>query len=273
MATTLPALRPIEDSLFLTLCCRALDNRSPDPVLGDALADQIVRTLEYDYGRLHIDTNLMLNAAWRAKKLDEVASRFLHDHPDGVGLDLGAGLDSRVQRIDPPSTAHWYDVDFPAVVAARAGLIPDRANAHVIGADVRDADWLDAVPTGRPAVVVADGLLGFLALDEVVSLLERLTSHFPSGEIAFNSYPKFAIWAIKHTPGTRSVADLVRFPGSDDPHEPERWNPALTLVREILLPREPEVAQFPAPLRTYYRLAAHSTSWSRKGTVVLHYRF
>jgi O-methyltransferase involved in polyketide biosynthesis len=115
--------------------------------------------------------------------------------------------------------------------------------------------------------------MGFLPLEEVVSLLNRLTDHFPTGEIAFNSYPRFAIWAVKHSRGTRSVADLIKFPGSDDPHEPERWNPRLALVREILIAREPEVAQFPSVLRAYYRMAAHSTAWSRKGTVVLHYRF
>jgi hypothetical protein len=37
-----------------------------------------------------------------------------------------------------------------AHVAAREGLIPDRAKAHNIGADVRDADWLNNVPTDRP---------------------------------------------------------------------------------------------------------------------------
>jgi O-methyltransferase involved in polyketide biosynthesis len=273
MATLLPTLTPIEDTLFLTLCCRALDARSPRPVLGDAMADQIVRTLDYDYGALHIDTNLMLNATLRAKKLDEIASRFLARHPDAVGVDLGAGLDTRAHRIDPPPTVDWYDVDFPDVVAARADLIPHRANTHAIGVDVRDPHSLDALPSGRPAVIVADGLMGFLTLEEVVSLLTRVTDRFPSGEIAFNSYPKFAIWAIHHTRGTRSVADLVKFPGSDDPHEPERWNPRLTLVREVLFAREPEVASFPPVLRAYYRLASHSTAWSRKGTVVLHYRF
>ena len=30
-------------------------------------------------------------------------------------------------------------------------------------ADVRDPDWLDAVPTGRPAVIVADGMTAFLS--------------------------------------------------------------------------------------------------------------
>jgi O-methyltransferase involved in polyketide biosynthesis len=273
MDSTLPTFTPLEDSLWLTLCARALDNRSPHPILGDATADQIVRTLDYDYGQLHVDTNLILNVALRAKKLDQVASEFLARHPDAVGLDLGAGLDTRMERLAPPSTVDWYDVDFPAVAAAREPLIPEHPNAHVIGADVTGEDWLDGVPTDRPAVIVADGLMGFLTQDELVSLWNRLIDHFPSGELVFNSYTRFAIWVARHARGTKSVAELVKFPGMDDPREPERWNPKLQLVREILLSREPEVDQFPPAWRRYHRLAAHSTAWSRTGTIVLHYRF
>jgi len=273
MVTTLPSLTPLEDSLFLTLCGRALDNRSPHPILGDEMADEIVRTLDYDYDKLNIDTNLRLNVALRAKKLDQVASRFVARHPDAVGIDLGAGLDTRRFRINAPSTVDWYDVDLPAVVAAREQAVPDRARAHDVGADVTTSAWLDDLPTGRPVVIVADGLMGFLSQDEMISLLNRLIGHFPSGEMIFNSYTRFAVWAAKHSPGTRSVADLIRFPGFDDPREPERWNPELELVAEILISREPEVAEFPTALRMYYRMSAHSTWWSRKGTVVLHFRF
>ncbi len=87
MTITLPTFTPLEESLFLTLCCRALDNRSQRPILGDAMADEIV-----------------LNATLRAQKLDEATSRFLARHPNAVGLDLDAGLDTRVVRLDPPST-------------------------------------------------------------------------------------------------------------------------------------------------------------------------
>ena len=273
MDSTLPTFTPLEDSLWLTLCARALDNRSPHPILGDATADQIVRTLDYDYDQLHVDTNLILNVALRAKKLDQVAAAFLARHPDAVGLDLGAGLDTRMERLAPPSTVDWYDVDFPAVAAARERLIPEHPNAHVVGADVTEEDWLDGVPTDRPAVIVADGLMGFLSQDELVSLWNRLIDHFPSGELVFNSYTRFAIWVARHARGTKSVAELVKFPGMDDAREPEGWNPELQLVREILLSREPEVAQFPPAWRRYHRLAAHSTAWSRTGTIVLHYRF
>jgi O-methyltransferase involved in polyketide biosynthesis len=273
MATTLPAMTPVEDSLFLTLCCRALDNRSPHPVLGDEIADEIVRTLDYDYERLHTNTDLVLNVALRAKKIDEVAASFLARHPDAVGLDLGAGFDTRSARISPPSTVDWFDVDLPEVAAARETVVPDRAKAHTIAADVTEQAWLDALPTDRPVVITADGLMGFLARDELVSLLDRLVAHFPTGELVFNGYTRFTIWVARHAPGTRSVADQVRFPGMDDPREPERWNPRLELIEEMLISRQPEIAQFPRVLRTYYRLQSHSTWWSRKGTLILHYRF
>ena len=85
------------------------------------MADQIVRTVDYDYEKLKIGTNLLLNATIRAKKMDEVVSAFIARHPDAVGLDLGAGLDTRSHRLDTPDTVDWYDVDFPAVAIARRG--------------------------------------------------------------------------------------------------------------------------------------------------------
>ena len=48
------------------------------------------------------------------------------------------------------------------------------ADAHNIGADLTDADRLNSIPTDRPAVIVADGLMGFLTKDDFVSLLHRL---------------------------------------------------------------------------------------------------
>ena len=273
MAITLPAFTPVEDSLFLTLYSRALDNRLSKPVLSDATADEIVRKLDYDFEQFKVNKNFILNVALRAKKLDEVASGFIRHHPDAVGLDLGAGLDARIVRIAAPATVDWYDVDYPAVVAARESLIPAHVNAHNIGADVTETEWLNAVPSDRPAVIVADGLMAFLSKDHMVSLLNRLISHFPSGEIAFNSYTKFAIWASKHVPSTSTVSALLEFPGVDDPRELESWNPKLKLIREILLTREPEIADYPTAVRLYNRFLATSTTLSRKGTIVLHYRF
>ncbi|HLL99286.1 MAG TPA: class I SAM-dependent methyltransferase [Rubrobacteraceae bacterium] len=273
MDVTLPAFTPVQESLFLTLCGRALDYRSPRPILADTMADEIVRKLDYDCAEFRLSVSPIINIALRAKKLDEVALTFVARHPGAVALDLGAGLDTRMFRVAPPSIVDWYDIDFPEVIAARQQLIPGRANGHGVGADLTELDWLNAIPTDRPAVIVADGLLAFLTQQDMISLLNCLTSHFPSGEVAFNGYTRFAIWAAKHYHGTQSVAALIYSPGFDDPHEPERWNPSLELVEEILLTREPEVAEFPLALRLVNRLAAYSAALSRRGTTVLHYRF
>jgi hypothetical protein len=72
--------------------------------------------------------------------------RFLARYTDAVGLDLDAGLDTRRERLAPLSTVEWCDVDFPAVATARERLVPERPNAHVTGADVRDPAWLDTIP-------------------------------------------------------------------------------------------------------------------------------
>jgi O-methyltransferase involved in polyketide biosynthesis len=45
-----------------------------------------------------------------------------------------------------------------------------------VGADLTDPNWPDAIPTDRPGVIVADGLMAFLTPDEWVSLFARATS-------------------------------------------------------------------------------------------------
>jgi hypothetical protein len=45
------------------------------------------------------------------------------------------------------------------------------------------------------------------------------------------------------------------------------------LIREILLTREPEVAEYPRAACLYIRFLATSKTLSRKGTIVLDYRF
>jgi len=107
-----------------------------------------------------------------------------------------------------------------------------------------------------------------------VSLLNRLVRHFPGGELAFNLYTRYAIWAVKHAPGVAAIAGGVLNPGFDDPRQPERWVGGLELVDEIFLTRAPEVAGLPLAMRTTARLVAPSARMSRLiGTVVVRYRF
>ena len=48
MSIVLPVFTPIEETLYLTLCGRALDNHLLNPILADPMAEQLVRKLGYD---------------------------------------------------------------------------------------------------------------------------------------------------------------------------------------------------------------------------------
>ncbi len=274
MATTLPTFTPLEDSLFLTLYARARDYRRPHPILGDAEADQIVRTVDYDYDQLDIDTNLILNVALRAKKLDQVASDFLARHPDAIGLDLGAGLDTRAVRIDPPSTVDWYDVDLPAVAAARERLVPTatqparhRRRRHREGLAGRHPHrpagrdrrrWVDGVPhPGRACVALEPAHQPF------PQRRDRLQQLHPLRDLGWPGTP----------PAPSPLPTSSSFPAWTTRANPKAGTPNCSWCGEIVLSREPEVAEFPPGWRHYHQLAAHSTTWSRTGTIVLHYRF
>jgi O-methyltransferase involved in polyketide biosynthesis len=281
VSMTLPAFTPAQESLFLTLGGRALDSRLPRPFLGDAMADEILRKTGYDLAtfpslvsRYVGPRAKVFDIAVRAKRLDEVVRRFVDRHPDAVVLDLGAGLDSRMVRIGPPSTVDWYDVDFPDVVTLRQQLLPQPANAHNIAADVTDPAWLAEVPADRPTVIVFDGLVAFVPQDGFVSLLNRLTNHFSGGELAFNLYTTWAVWALTHTKSLAAIAGGVANPGFNDPREPEHWVPGLKLIEETFLTRAPELGEFPLIARLANSLFAWSATVSRMvGTVVVRYRF
>lgn len=281
MSITLPEFTPAQESLFLTLGSRALDSRLPRPFLGDAMADEILTAVGYDLAKFpQLTTKLLdqrsrvFDAAVRAKKLDEMVRKFIVRHPDAIVLDLGAGLDGRMSRVEPPSTVDWYDVDYPDVVALRRKLLPQRTNGHNIGADLTTSGWLADIPGDRPTMIVADGLVLFLSHHDVVSLLNRLVAHLSGGELALNAYSTWAIWTFKHSRAMRAIADNVAHPGLNDPHELERWVDGLTLVEEIFLTRTPEVCELPVLGRLTSRLAARSATVSRMmRTLVLRYRF
>ncbi|WP_433711111.1 hypothetical protein ACQP2U_33345 [Nocardia sp. CA-084685] len=107
-----------------------------------------------------------------------------------------------------------------------------------------------------------------------MSLLNRLTGHFPSRELAFNHYTTYAVRAVKRMRSTAAIAGGVVNPGFNDPHAPEQWGARLSLVEEIFLTRAPEVAKGPLLARLGIQLIGRSAALSRIiGTVVLCYSF
>ncbi|TXI60880.1 class I SAM-dependent methyltransferase [Mycolicibacterium mageritense] len=222
--------RSVEWTNVCTLYLRASESRLPQPVLGDHAAAEAVDRIDYDFKRMHRAAQPWANqflVALRAKQLDDWTVSFLDKHPDAVVLHLGCGLDTRAFRIGRPAGVDWFDVDQPGVVELRRKLYDDGPGYRMIGSSVTDPGWLDEIPTGRPTLVIAEGLLMYLDEADVRALLQRLTDRFDTGEIAFDtiapSGPKLS----------RLFSNGIVKWGIGDAHELERWNPRLRLLERV----------------------------------------
>ncbi|HET9874245.1 MAG TPA: class I SAM-dependent methyltransferase [Mycobacterium sp.] len=267
----------VEQTAFLTEYARALDNRSQHPILSDALADEIVEQIDYDFAGFRMPASVIRQTALRAKMLDERAVKFTTRHPEAIVVDLGAGLSTAMLRVQPPATVDWYSIDLPRVIALRDKLVPAVARAHSVAADLTSADWTDTIPAGRPTMLIADGLFAFLPEPEVTKLFVHITGHFGSGELAFNDYGRvgpFSRLAMKLARrGMFSMLSRVwANPGFTDPQTPQRWNPRLRLVEQACLAHATEVESFPGMARTVTKVAGRFKVVARRARV-LRYRF
>ncbi len=170
----------VQKTLSPVLKAKALDNRLPDPILGDAYAEQTMRLLDPDYDKGRFGASqLGLAAVERARAHDEWARGFLGDHRRAVVLHLGCGLDARVFRIDPPDTVDWYDLDYPGVIELRQQFLPAREHCTLIASSVTDLTWLQRIPRGLPVLVIAEGLVPYLTETETKRLLISIVDTLP----------------------------------------------------------------------------------------------
>ncbi len=119
-------------------------------------------------------------------------------------------------------------------------------------------------------MLVADGLMAFMPGQAFKVMTGRLTSHFATGQFAFNAYTSLDLWAAN-----LRLPHSSRFLGGgiNEPHEPERWGARLDLMQELLLYRSPYVAKFPQPYRAMAWLCGLSTSICRHTNWVVTYAF
>ena len=269
MGFAITDLTPVEQTAFVTQYARAVDSRCPRPILGDTLADEIVGNIDYDFDALGVPASAIRQTALRAKLLDDRARDFIAEHPDAVVVDLGAGLATPMQRVAPPPTVDWYNVDRPNVIALRDAVVPGADHAHSVAASLADDTWTDAIPADRPTFLLADGLLAFVPESLLVNLFRHIPEHFASGELAINDYGRVSplnIAAMKIV--FNAVGSQWMYRGFSDAHTPERWSTRLHLLEETSLSHVPEVDLYPAAARVSTRLMGMTKSGARTARIL-----
>ncbi|MCC6612626.1 MAG: class I SAM-dependent methyltransferase [Anaerolineae bacterium] len=243
-------LTEAQETLLIPLYSKAKETA----IFTDEKAQDILKRVDYDFSRLHVPRKTMITLCLRASKLDSYAREFVAHYPDGVVIHVGCGLDSRCLRVPHPG-ADWYDLDVPSVIDLRRKFYPESPTYHLIASSVTDLAWIDSVSAeGRPVLVIAEGLLMYLAEEDVKALFLKLKAAFPGCRLACDVYSMLTAQRAKDHPSLKKTGAVIQW-GIDDAHDVERWAPEIRLVEEWYFAQAPEVARLGLGYRLGFQLA------------------
>lgn len=212
-----------------TLYAKALDADADHPILGDPFAQELVGRINYDWRETTITARSAPQVVVRTAYLDNLARQFLAVHDRATVLHVGCGLDSRAFRLNPGPGVQWYDIDYPDVIALREKLYPARQNYHLMPASVTEPEWLTTILPDCAALMIAEGLTMYLTQEDGIALLRRVVERFPSGELQFDVFNRFAIQTQKINGAVRRSGSILHW-GVDDPDDIVRAVPGVRLL-------------------------------------------
>jgi O-methyltransferase involved in polyketide biosynthesis len=232
-------LGQVQESLLVPLYARAVDALQKRPILNDPKAVEMVGSIDWDFRRFHQRWRLAAGVL-RTAMYDEWVKEFLERHPEGTVVEIGAGLNTRFERLDN-GTVHWFDLDLPDVVALRRKFFSDSARRTTLAGSIVDPDWTDAVRRSPgPYCFVAEAVFIYLTEQEVKAALARIAGNFPGASIAFDTTGRRGIDFGNEDHARRKLEAHFTW-GCEEPREIERWKIGLHLVQSRTLADVPDI--------------------------------
>jgi methyltransferase (TIGR00027 family) len=159
----------VSDTALMTAACRALETDRADGLIRDPFAARlagdrgmaILRALD----RMEM---LCFGIAMRSRYLDQLVLDTVAAEGIGTVLSVGAGLDTRPWRLELPPALRWIEVDFPAMLDYKDGVmagIGTKCRRERLAADVNEASGRESVFAAAgdgPTLMITEGLLMYL---------------------------------------------------------------------------------------------------------------
>ena len=244
-------LGQVQETLLVPLYARALDSRKKHPILNDRKAAEIVRSIEWDFRRFE-QKERMVGCILRTASFDEYVKGFLSRHPQGTVIEIGAGLNTRFERLDN-GTLHWFDLDLPDSVAMRRKFFTDSERRATLAASILDSSWIAAVRRSPgPYCFVAEAVFIYLTEPEVRAALGQIAANFPGATIAFDTTTRKGVDCMNKDHARRNLA--ARFAWAcEAPREIESWKVGLRLAESH------PIMDIPAAVRSRLSLTTRAT--------------
>jgi len=175
-------LRHISDTALWVAQYRVMESERPDALFRDPLA----RKLAGERGERLVREMKVKDFAWpmivRTAVMDEILLRSIARESVDAVLNLAAGLDTRPYRLPLPPALRWVEADLPGIIAEKETLLRgetpvcrlERVAADLTDPAARRRLFRDAAAGARRVLTITEGLLAYLADDQVAALADDL---------------------------------------------------------------------------------------------------
>lgn len=100
MSKTPVNLGVIQETLLIPLWARAAELKQADPIITDFKSAQILEAIDYNFDKFAPAKGSQVGCCLRGMILDNWVRSYLKEHPCGSVVEIGAGLNTRFERVD-----------------------------------------------------------------------------------------------------------------------------------------------------------------------------
>jgi O-methyltransferase involved in polyketide biosynthesis len=235
----------VSKTALMTMYCRAMDYQAKNPILKDKFSYDLYQRIDTDWKG--ISKNLRghdyVLTAIRVRKYDRMCQEFINQHPKGIIVSLGAGLDYRFGRIDNGQFT-FIDVEFPEVLEFKKQIIPKSSRNVLIGKSVLDYSWIGqvkqlSISLNEPVFFIAEGLIPYLEKNEIKDLFTKMIQSFPQSEFFFDVCGEKTVERMSKHSGIEDW-NLKLKSGFNSGKDMEEWGIGFKLLGEWYYPEDPD---------------------------------
>ena len=224
----------VQETLVIPLYGRKMCSELYPALYRDEAAARIISQVDYDFSVLEKTSGSVmqrfgfLELAMRQNDLAWEVEDYLKTHPTAAVVNLGCGLDDTGRRCDNGS-CKIYNIDFPAVIAARNELLPAGEREENIPCDLNDTSWFSQIDASGGAVFFAAGVFYYFLTPQVKALVQAMAAAFPDGRLVFDAANRSAVkLMLKTWIKTAQIQDVgAYFAVSDAEKELSLWDSRL----------------------------------------------
>ena len=232
---TTEKITDIPETMLIPLYCKAAETKLEKSIINDLKAVDMVNRIDYDFTRFNKVWMSQLGVAIRTMILDREVRNFINRNKNVVIVNLGCGLDTRIERLNNTTFYKWYDLDVPEAIELRNKFFQETETIHFIAKSIFDYSWLDDINIqgGKPLLFVAEGLFMYFEENDLKELLNKIAERFPNAEILFESVGSMMVGRSKQHDAVRHTNGKAEFKwGIKDGRIIEGWNEKIQYINQ-----------------------------------------